>query len=90
MVLQKSFSSLTTELQGPQFFQKWKTASIFKNEMGRQHKFFKMEDNKIFSKWKTTFYILANGRRPQFIGRWKMASILWKMEDNLNISGKGK
>jgi hypothetical protein len=42
----------------------------------------------------------ANGRRPQFFGKWKTTSILWqngrqpqffaKMEDNLNSLAKWK
>jgi hypothetical protein len=31
---------------------------------------------------------LANERRPQFFGKWKTTSILWKMEDDLNFVGK--
>jgi hypothetical protein len=45
---------------------------------------------KIFSKWMTTFNILANGRLPQFL--WNMKTILnfWKMEDDLNMLATGK
>jgi hypothetical protein len=36
----------------------------------------KMEDN---------LNILANDRRPQYFGKWKTTSIVWQMEDHLNI-----
>ena len=28
---------------------------------------------------------LANSRRPQYFGKWKMTSIFWQMEDDLNV-----
>ena len=28
--------------------------------------------------------ILANGRRPQYFGKWKMISMFWQMEDDIN------
>ena len=34
--------------------------------------------------------ILENGKRPQDFGNWKTTSILWKIEDNLNILIKGR
>ena len=33
---------------------------------------------------------LENGRRPQFFGKWKMTSMFWKMEYNLNLGPKLK
>ena len=32
----------------------------------------------------------ANGRRPQYLGQWKLTSIIWKMEDNLKMLAKGR
>ena len=29
--------------------------------------------------------ILANGRRPQYFGKWKTTSIFWQMEDVINF-----
>ena len=29
--------------------------------------------------------ILANGRQPQYFGKWKTTSVFWEMEDDLNI-----
>ena len=33
---------------------------------------------------------LANGRRPQFFGKWKTTSIFWEMEDNLSFLEIGR
>jgi hypothetical protein len=33
---------------------------------------------------------LANGRRPQYFGQWKLTSIIWKMEDDLKMLAKGR
>ena len=33
---------------------------------------------------------LANGRRPQYFGKWKKTSIFWQMEDDLNILANGR
>jgi hypothetical protein len=33
-------------------------------------------------------FISSNGRLPQYFGRWKTTSILWKMEDNFKIYQK--
>ena len=41
----------------------------------------KLEDDLIF---------LANGRRPQFFGKWKTTSIFWQMEDDLNFLVHGR
>jgi hypothetical protein len=30
-------------------------------------------------------YIKENGRQSQLFGKWKATSIIWKMEDNLNL-----
>jgi hypothetical protein len=34
--------------------------------------------------------ILANGRQPQYFGKWKTTSVFWQMEDDLNILAIGK
>ena len=34
--------------------------------------------------------IVANVRRPQYFPQWKVTSIIWKMEDNLNYLEKGR
>ena len=34
--------------------------------------------------------VKANGRRPQFKGKWKTTSILRKMEDDLNLKENGR
>jgi hypothetical protein len=34
--------------------------------------------------------ILANGRRPQYFGKWKMTSIFWQIEDDLNVLANGR
>ena len=41
----------------------------------------KLEDNLNF---------LANGRHPQYFGKWKTTSIFWKIEDDLIFWGKWK
>jgi hypothetical protein len=33
---------------------------------------------------------LLNEKRPQYIGKWKTTSILWQMEDDLNILANGR
>ena len=33
---------------------------------------------------------LANGRQPQFFGKWKMTSVLWQMEDDLSFLANGR
>ena len=40
---------------------------------------FKLEDDLNF---------LANGRRPQYFGKWKLTSIFWQMEDTYIFGGK--
>jgi hypothetical protein len=37
-----------------------------------------------------TINILANGKRPQFLGERKTPSIFWKKKDNKNILAKEK
>ena len=34
--------------------------------------------------------ILANGRRPQYVDKWKTTSIFWQMEDELIILTNGR
>ena len=36
------------------------------------------------SKLQDDLNILANGRVPQYFGKWKSTSIFWLMEDDLN------
>jgi hypothetical protein len=41
-----------------------------------------MEDNLNFVQIEDDLNILANGRLPQYFGKWKTTSIVWQMEDN--------
>ena len=86
----------------PQLFQKWKTTSIF-SKMEDDLNFFKKtkttsifskneDDLNFFQKWKTTLLFL-NERQPQFLGKRKTTSIIFKwkttstfdqMQDYLN------
>ena len=59
----------------PQFFGKWKTNSISRKWKAISI-LWQMEDN---------LNSLENGRRPQLFGKWKTTSIIWKMEDDLNL-----
>ena len=34
--------------------------------------------------------MLANGRRPKYLGKWKMTFIFLKVEDDLNIVANGR
>ena len=44
-----------------------------------------MEDDLNFFQMKDYLNILANGRRPQYFGKWKTNSTYWKMEDDFNF-----
>jgi hypothetical protein len=34
--------------------------------------------------------ILANGRQPQYFGKWNTTSIFWQIEENLNLLANGR
>ena len=38
-----------------------------------------------FGKWNKNLNILENRRRRQYFGKQKTTSILWKMEDDINV-----
>jgi hypothetical protein len=57
---------------------------------------FQMEDDlNIFSCVRRSLFMedilnfWVNERRPQYFGKWKTTSILWQMEDDLNILANG-
>ena len=47
--------------------------------------FFQMKDILKFCWMEEDHFILANERRPQYFGKWKMTSIFWQMEDDINF-----
>ena len=49
-----------------------------------------MEDNLNFVQIEDDLNILANGRLPQYFGKWKTTSIFWKFEDKISILENGK
>jgi hypothetical protein len=49
-----------------------------------------MEDNLNFVQIEDDLNILANGRLPQYFGKWKTTSIVWQMEDDLNSLANGR
>ena len=49
-----------------------------------------MEDDLYFFQVEDILNFLVNERRPQYFGKWKTASILWQMEDDLNILANGR
>ena len=44
----------------------------------------------VLTKLEEDLNFLANGRQPQFFGKWKTTSIFWKMEDDLNFLENGR
>jgi hypothetical protein len=82
------------------FFQKWKTTSIFSKMEDDLH-FFKNERRPHFfpQKWKTTPILSKMEDDLYFFCKWKTTSIIFKlkttttfdqMQDNLNILANGR
>ena len=39
----------------------------------------------LFGKIEDKLNFEVNGRRPQFVGKWKMTSIFWQLHDDLHF-----